>query len=100
VNAEGFHEGLAAEVRCGAKQLFEGAVGELNAVIAIEDQDALDHAVEQGFLLGAGLGLQLPPAFLGMEAVRLQFQDGPARLSMPAEPPQMQEDQGEGETGG
>jgi len=75
MHAQGFHDGLAAQLGFQAEKIFERAVGEVNPAVAVEQEQALQHAVEQDLLLGLGvsrrllvpplkllhLGLHLPP---------------------------------------
>ena len=61
MQAQRFHDGFSAQIGAHAKQAFERAVGELDPPGFIQQQQALDHAVEQDLLLGLELeGLLLP----------------------------------------
>ena len=63
MHAQRLHDGFAAQLGFQAEQIFEGAVGEVNPAVAIEQQQAFQHAVEQDLLLRLGVnrGLLLPP---------------------------------------
>jgi hypothetical protein len=50
--AEGFEDGLAAHVGAKVEKFLKGLIDEQDAAAAVEDEDAFDHAVEQGVLLG------------------------------------------------
>ena len=63
VQAQGLHEGPAADVNGDAEEAGKGAVGELDAPALVEQQQALDHAVEEDFLLGLDLR-RGPPLFV------------------------------------
>ena len=63
MQAQRFHDGFAAQLGFEAEQIFEGAVGEVNPAVAIEQQQAFEHGVEQDLLLRLGVNrrLLLPP---------------------------------------
>jgi len=63
MDAQGFHDGFAAQFGFQAKQIFEGAIGEVNPAVAVEQQQPFQHAVEQDLLLRLGVnrGLLFPP---------------------------------------
>jgi hypothetical protein len=73
VQAERFHDGFAAQLGLDAEQVFEGAVGEVNLPVPVEQQQAFEHGVEQNLLLRLGVNrcLLLPP--LKILHVRLQL---------------------------
>ena len=52
VLAQYFEQGLAADVNGDAEESDERAIGQLNATIAVEQEQPFDHAVEQRLLLG------------------------------------------------
>src|SRR5437867_13002311 len=55
MEAQGFQNRFAANVRLQSEQNNEGAIGQLDAARFIEQKQAFDHAVEQSLLLGAEL---------------------------------------------
>jgi hypothetical protein len=61
---EGFQNSAATNVDAQTEQPLERLVDELDAPVAVEDQDAFDHAVEDGLLLGVGAGKFARVAFL------------------------------------
>ena len=63
MHAQGFHDGFAAQLGFQAEKIFEGAVGEVNPAVAVEQQQPLQHAVEQDLLLRLGVNRRLlvPP---------------------------------------
>jgi hypothetical protein len=63
MHAQGFHDGFAAQLGFQAEKIFERAVGEVNPAIAVEQQQPLQHAVEQDLLLRLGVNRRLlvPP---------------------------------------
>ena len=63
MHAQRFHDGFAAQLGFQAEQIFEGAVGEINPAVAVEQQQPFQHAVEQDLLLRLGVNgrLLLPP---------------------------------------
>ena len=63
MHAQGFHDGFAAQLGFQAEKIFECAIGEINPAVAVEQQQALQHAVEQDLLLRLGVNRRLlvPP---------------------------------------
>ena len=55
VQAQRFHDGFAAQLGLDAEQVFEGAVGEVNFPVAIQQQQAFEHGIEQNLLLRLGV---------------------------------------------
>ena len=97
MHAQGFHDGFAAQLGLEAEQIFEGAVGEINPAVAVEQQQAFQHAVEQDLLLRLGVNrrLLLPP--LKILHVGLQL---PLLVAEFLPPPEMNADGGgDGENG-
>lgn len=63
VLAEGFDDGAALDVGGEVEEAGEGVIDHADAAVGVKEEDALDHALEEGLLLGGGPG--------GMEAVFL-----------------------------
>jgi hypothetical protein len=75
MQAQGFHDGFAAQLGLQPEKIFKRAIGEINPAVAVEQKQTFQHAVEQDLLLGLGvsrrlllpslkllhLGLHLPP---------------------------------------
>jgi hypothetical protein len=63
MQAQGFHDGFAAQLGFQAEKILEGAVGEVNPAVAVQQQQPLQHAVEQDLLLRLGVNRRLlvPP---------------------------------------
>ena len=86
MEAEGFHDGFAAEFGLDVEQVFEGAVDEVDFVGAVEEEQALEHGVEEDLLLGFGVNGGLLLAALG----GFEIGDGLALLlEESAAPPEM-----------
>jgi hypothetical protein len=51
MQAQGFHDGFAAQLGFQAEKIFERAIGEVNPAVAVQQQQPLQHAVEQNLLL-------------------------------------------------
>ena len=56
VPAEGLHDGLAVNIGGDIEELLEGLVDHPDATLLIEQQNALDHAIEKRLLAGLELG--------------------------------------------
>jgi hypothetical protein len=86
MHAQGFHDGFAAQFGFQAEKIFERAIGEVNPAVAVEQQQPLQHAVEQDLLLGLGVNRRLlvPPLQLLHFGLHLPL---PAEKFMP--PPEM-----------
>ena len=87
MHAQGFHDGFAAQLGFQAEKIFERAVGEVNPAIAVEQQQPLQHAIEQDLLLRLGVSRRLlvPPLKLLHFSLHLPLL---AEKFMP--PPEMQ----------
>jgi hypothetical protein len=73
VQAERFHDGFAAQLGLDAEQIFEGAVGEINLPVPIEQQQAFEHGIEQNLLLRLGVNRRLLLTPLEILHVRVQL---------------------------
>ena len=64
MQAEGFQNGFAVQLAFQVEEVFEGAVGEVDPVVAVEQQQPLQHGIEKELLPGQGLvgGFFLPEA--------------------------------------
>jgi hypothetical protein len=91
MHAQGFHDGFAAQLGFQAEKIFERAIGEVNPAVAVEQQQTLQHAVEQDLLLGLGVNCRLlvPPLKLLHFGLHLPL---PAEKFMP--PSEMNSDGG------
>lgn len=92
VQAKSLQEASAADINRHTKQAGKRAVGELNASVLIQEEQALDHAIEENFLLG----LDLPGGPLLFILQGSDFASrGLPRAREPASPPKMQGCQGD-----
>ena len=70
VQAQRLHDGFAAQFGFEAEQIFEGAVGEINFPVAVEQQQAFEHGIEQHLLLRLGVNRRLLLPALGFLHLR------------------------------
>ena len=59
---EGLHDGFPAQLGLDPEEVFEGPVGQVNPVVPVQQQQPLDHGIEQHLLLRVRIrhGLLLP----------------------------------------
>ena len=83
VQAQRFEDGFAAQFDFEAEQIFERAVGEVNFLRAVQQQQAFDHGIEQHLLLRLGVNAGLLLAALGSFNLRraLALQRGEFRAA-------------------
>ena len=85
VKAQRLHDGFAAQLGFQAEEIFEGAVGEINFPAAVEQQQTLQHGVEQHLLLRLGVNGRLLLTALEVFHIRLHLLLLPAEFLPPGE---------------
>jgi len=73
MHAQGFHDGLAAQLGFQAEKIFERAVGKVNFPVAVEQQQAFEHGIEENLLLRLCFDGRLVLSFLKILDISLQL---------------------------
>src|SRR5271155_2869474 len=86
MHAHRFPDGLAAQFSFQAEKIFERVVGKVNFPVAVEQQQAFEHGIEENLLLRLRFDGRLPLPFLKILDVRLQL---PLLMTKLLPPPKM-----------